>query len=86
MRKIVKVNDKVYKFSKLMNFKLLKILERVELDRPILFHDKLDILWEKADDSTEEPPNDEPYHYYGDPEYDRDLKAGKRDNVNRRTL
>jgi hypothetical protein len=31
-----------------MNIKLCKIIERtIELDRPILMHDKLDIIWDK---------------------------------------
>jgi hypothetical protein len=31
-----------------MNVKLCKIIERtIELDRPILIHDKLDIIWDK---------------------------------------
>ena len=28
-----------------MNTKLLKILERIELDRPILMKEKVDVLW-----------------------------------------
>jgi hypothetical protein len=33
----------------------MKILERVELDRPILMHDKLDIIWDgpNKNDATE---------------------------------
>ena len=28
------------------NQKLIRILERMELDKPILMHDKLDIIWD----------------------------------------
>jgi len=38
-----------------MNEKLIKILERCELDRPILMHDKLDIIWDKSE-SPPAPP------------------------------
>lgn len=31
-----------------MNDTLLKILERYELDKPILMSDKLDIIWDKS--------------------------------------
>ena len=31
------------------NNKLMRILERVDLDKPILMHDKLDIIWDKSD-------------------------------------
>ena len=31
-----------------MNDMLLKILERYELDKPILMADKLDIIWDKS--------------------------------------
>ena len=34
--KVLKVNQKDYNFKKLMNEKLLRILERYELDKPIL--------------------------------------------------
>ena len=27
----------------------MRILERVDLDKPILMHDKLDIIWDKSD-------------------------------------
>ena len=33
-----------------MNEKLLRILERYELDKPILMQDKLDIIWDKPDE------------------------------------
>ena len=29
------------------NKKLMRILERVDLDKPILMHDKLEIIWDK---------------------------------------
>ena len=32
-----------------MNEKLLKILERYELDKPILMQDKLDVIWDKSE-------------------------------------
>lgn len=30
-----------------MNNLLIRILERYELDKPILLHDKIDIIWDK---------------------------------------
>ena len=36
-----------------MNEKLLRILERYELEKPILMQDKLDVIWDKPDDQDE---------------------------------
>ena len=32
-----------------MNAKVIKILERYELDKPILMQDKLDMIWDKPE-------------------------------------
>ena len=48
--KVLKVNQRDYYFKKQMNEKLCKILERYELDKPILMQDKLDIIWDKSED------------------------------------
>ena len=40
-------NAKAVKYKRIENKKLLRILERIELDKPILMHDKLDIIWDK---------------------------------------
>ena len=53
IKKILKVNDRSYNFQKAMNNKLIKILERYELDKPILMSDKLDIIWDKNSHSAE---------------------------------
>ena len=45
---IFKVNNEVYKFSKQMNEKVVRILDRYELDKPILMQDKLDMIWDKS--------------------------------------
>ena len=50
IKKILKVNDRSYNFQKAMNDKLVRILERYELDKPILMSDKLEIIWDKNDD------------------------------------
>ena len=50
IRKIMKVNNKVFDCNAAMNEKLIQILERSDFDRPILMHDKLDQIWEKKDD------------------------------------
>jgi hypothetical protein len=34
-----------------MNRKLLQILKRSDLDRPILMHDKLDFIWDKDNET-----------------------------------
>lgn len=47
LRKILKINSEVYKFSQMMNAKVVKILERYELDKPIMMQDKLDMIWDK---------------------------------------
>lgn len=47
--RIIRVNNKAYKFSKMMNEKVFKILERYELDKPIMMQDKLDMIWDKAE-------------------------------------
>ena len=44
----MKTNSRVVKFKRIENKKLLRILERIELDKPILMHDKLDIIWDKT--------------------------------------
>ena len=47
--KVLKANQRDYDFKKQMNGRLLKILERYELDKPILMQDKLDIIWDKPE-------------------------------------
>lgn len=46
MSKIIKANQNHVKHQGIENKKLLRILERIELDQPILIHDKLGIIWE----------------------------------------
>ena len=48
IKKILTVNQHTFKHSKAMNNMLLKILERYELDKPIIMADKLDIIWDKS--------------------------------------
>lgn len=45
LKKILQTNNRIQKAKINYNQKLLKILERVELDRPILMRDKLEIIW-----------------------------------------
>lgn len=47
VRKIFQTNQKVVKFVHVENQKLLQILDRIELDKPIMMHDKLDVIWDK---------------------------------------
>ena len=49
IKKILKINNKAYMRQKKMNEIILKILERYELDKPILMSDKFDCIWEKQD-------------------------------------
>ena len=58
IKKILRVNNKSYKFQKEMNDLLLKILERYELDKPILMSDKLDIIWDKSPRSPHDSDQD----------------------------
>lgn len=48
VRKIFAANKSVQKKKYAYNERLLRILERLEYDRPILMRDKLDVIWEKA--------------------------------------
>ena len=50
----MKTNARVVKYKRIENGKLLRILNRIEFDKPILMHDKLDIIWDK--DSKETSP------------------------------
>ena len=45
IRKILRANHRSYGRQRQMNDLLVKILERYELDKPILIHDKIDIIW-----------------------------------------
>ncbi|CDW73084.1 UNKNOWN [Stylonychia lemnae] len=45
VRKILLTNKQIQKQKRIYNEKLMRILDRVDLDRPILMHDKLDIIW-----------------------------------------
>lgn len=47
VQKILRTNQKVVKFVNVENKKLLRILDRIELDKPIMMHDKLDVIWDK---------------------------------------
>lgn len=81
VKKIIKVNNKVYKFSKQMNQKMLRILERVGLDRPILMHDKFDVIWFK-DENKDASELERNLPYYGFPGYDREARQRKSENIN----
>jgi len=48
-------NARVVKYKRIENGKLLRILNRIEVDKPILMHDKLEIIWDK--DSKEPSPS-----------------------------
>ena len=54
VRKILAVNKTVQKKKYAYNERLLRILERLEYDRPILMRDKLDVIWEKAPQKPKE--------------------------------
>lgn len=45
----MRTNNKAFKQQSDMNKTLLKILQRYELDKPILMSDKLDCIWDKKD-------------------------------------
>ena len=48
IKKLFGTNQRVNRFKKIQNKKLCRILERMELDKPILMHDKMEIIWEKS--------------------------------------
>jgi len=52
LSKIIKANQNHVKHQGIENKKLLRILERIELDQPILNHDKLEIIWENEEKHT----------------------------------
>ena len=45
IRKILETNKSIQRQKQGYNQRLLKILERIEYDRPILMQDKLGIIW-----------------------------------------
>ena len=45
------MNQNVNRFKRIQNEKLMRILERVELDKPIIMHDKLDVIWDFENDN-----------------------------------
>ena len=45
--KVLRTNSRAFKFQSSMNSLLLRILDRYEVDKPILMADKLDIIWDK---------------------------------------
>lgn len=53
--RVLKANDKAFKFQRAMNDLLLKILDRYEMDKPILMADKLDIIWDKTGKKSDKP-------------------------------
>ena len=58
INKLKQVNQKCFNEKRRMNNLLIKILERYELDRPIMMHDKIDVIWDKK--KVPEPPKPEP--------------------------
>ena len=42
----MKASNRVQKNRSLENEKLIRILDRMQLDKPILMHDKLEIIWD----------------------------------------
>ena len=54
LRKILQTNTRANRSKGRTNRTLLKILERVDLDRPILMHDKLDVIWGQDPESDHE--------------------------------
>ena len=42
----MKASNLVQKNRSLENEKLMRILDRMKLDKPILMHDKLEIIWD----------------------------------------
>lgn len=56
-----------------MNNLLLKILDRYEMDKPILMQDKLDIIWDKAQKKGDADQNGEKKPYDPEAEFEREL-------------
>lgn len=52
--KVIRTTENLTKFKTLQNTKLLKILERIELDRPILMKEKVDVLWNQYNEMMPE--------------------------------
>ena len=49
IKKILNVNNRSFKITNKMNEMLIRILQRYELDKPILMRDKLDMIWDKRE-------------------------------------
>ena len=71
--KVLKANERAYKFHKAMNDLLLKILDRYEMDKPILMQDKLDIIWDKAEKKLDPDQQTEKKVYDPEADFEREL-------------
>lgn len=60
--KLIGTTDNINKYKKSINSKLLKLIERLDLDRPLMLREKLDIIWKetKDDGSFELSPSRSP--------------------------
>jgi hypothetical protein len=47
LRKLLQANQNKIFLKNSANERIIRILDRVDLDKPILMHDKLDIIWDK---------------------------------------
>lgn len=54
--KLINITDNINKYKKSINLKLLKLIERLDLDRPLMLREKLDIIWKEVKDD-ESPLN-----------------------------
>lgn len=43
--KLIKATDNINKYKKNLNKKLVSVLKRLDLDRPLMLREKLDVLW-----------------------------------------
>ena len=75
--KVLKANKKAFMFQREMNDLLLKILERYELDKPILMADKLDIIWDKTSKKLGDSTDDKKKREDPEAEFDRVLVESK---------
>ncbi len=50
LRKLLQANQNKIFLKNSTNESIIRILDRVDLDKPILMHDKLDIIWDKKAD------------------------------------
>eukprot|EP00347_Sterkiella_histriomuscorum_P021644 403333262 len=68
--KMINTTDRIQLNNQVMSNKLQKMLDRVEIDRPLLFKEKLEALWKEQDDSKRQMSPEVMQRIYGEELFD----------------